>query len=484
VKRICATASVLDLRESETAELVEEFQSIAPVVLENRIVSRQQLDDVAAIARSAIEPADSPRLVAVNYESATIQVGLPTQDAAAQTSLNLTALQPSAGFDLLTGELANDRTATMYGSKEIPARPAVVVDRRDMPSPTETEITAPLRGGKGLSVREHVDDPLGGKTCTAGFVAKGTGQYGLTAGKLYGLTAGHCGGNMYHVALSDPAPGVLPTQEQGVLFNNQLWGRPANETIHADSALFEVAPGATPTLYQAGRGVVGMAAAYAMYTNVCHYGITTRYERCGPLSNTSVDVSMTPSGDGIAHPLVQMLEWSLPGYGGDSGGPLYSKNPDGSAVAAGILTAGYSRAGTHSYFTRAAYAVSATGAVLAAADARSPFGVVDQVVASGSGGVHVSGWTIDPDVVLQSTDVHIYIGGAAGTSGAVGTSILAGQLRNDVASAYPGTGNHHGFSQTVTTSKRGAQPVFIYAIDLGAQAATNTFLWSGNVTIS
>ncbi|MFC6354796.1 hypothetical protein [Luethyella okanaganae] len=88
----------------------------------------------------------------------------------------------------------------------------------------------------------------------------------------------------------------------------------------------------------------------------------------------------------------------------------------------------------------------------------SPYGVVDSVTAK-PGSFTVTGWTFDPDSAA-STPVHVYAN-ANGVAGA------ADQSRPDVASAYPGYGDKHGYSVTVPASPE-ANTVCAYGIDIAA----------------
>ncbi|MCA9823580.1 MAG: CHAP domain-containing protein [Dehalococcoidia bacterium] len=94
-----------------------------------------------------------------------------------------------------------------------------------------------------------------------------------------------------------------------------------------------------------------------------------------------------------------------------------------------------------------------------------PVSHLDSVSAPAPGKVAVRGWTYDPDSPTASRNVHVYVGGRAGTSGAQGTSIRADKLRGDVGAAFPGIGNYHGFDGSIVTGKRGAQEVCVYAIN-------------------
>ncbi|MGY4644147.1 fibronectin type III domain-containing protein [Cellulomonas sp. URHB0016] len=87
---------------------------------------------------------------------------------------------------------------------------------------------------------------------------------------------------------------------------------------------------------------------------------------------------------------------------------------------------------------------------------RTPVGNYESLTAAGST-VTLSGWALDPDTT-GPIDVHLYVDG--GWGGALRTT----GVRNDVAAAYPGTGNQHGFS-TSFTAGTGTHQVCAYAID-------------------
>jgi len=86
---------------------------------------------------------------------------------------------------------------------------------------------------------------------------------------------------------------------------------------------------------------------------------------------------------------------------------------------------------------------------------KPPFGSFDGAVAV-PGGVQVSGWAIDPDT-SSPIAVHFYIDG-------VGVAKTADQSRPDVAAAYPGSGDKHGFSAMIPAGS-GSHLVCAYAIN-------------------
>ncbi len=91
----------------------------------------------------------------------------------------------------------------------------------------------------------------------------------------------------------------------------------------------------------------------------------------------------------------------------------------------------------------------------------SPFGSLDAAVGV-TGGVFVGGWAIDYDTTA-SIDVHVYI------DGAFGGVLTASGSRPDVAVAYPGYGDLHGFSATIPAAS-GSHQVCVYGINQGPGA--------------
>lgn len=111
----------------------------------------------------------------------------------------------------------------------------------------------------------------------------------------------------------------------------------------------------------------------------------------------------------------------------------------------------------------------------------NPQGCVDSVTSSAVGKITVSGWAFDRDSLGKNLQIHIYVGGPAG-SGAPGYAITANAYRPDVNRAYPGVGNYHGFSSTISVARRGNQNVYIYAINVGG-GNTNPLLGTKSVNI-
>jgi hypothetical protein len=92
----------------------------------------------------------------------------------------------------------------------------------------------------------------------------------------------------------------------------------------------------------------------------------------------------------------------------------------------------------------------------------TPFGAFDSAKASGSGQVAVRGWAIDPDTA-GPIRVDFYIDGKGAAS------LTANADRPDIAAAFPGYGQAHGFAGTLKTTP-GKHEVCAYAINVGGGA--------------
>ncbi len=102
-------------------------------------------------------------------------------------------------------------------------------------------------------------------------------------------------------------------------------------------------------------------------------------------------------------------------------------------------------------------------------------------VTGGASSVHAAGWAFDEKDPAQALDVHVYVGGPAG-SGAPGYAVRADKTRADVGAAYPGMGSKHGFDADIIVSRTGSQPVYVYAISTGADDI-NPLIGTGTVNI-
>ncbi len=96
----------------------------------------------------------------------------------------------------------------------------------------------------------------------------------------------------------------------------------------------------------------------------------------------------------------------------------------------------------------------------------SPIGVMDSIAITGPGSVTVSGWALDPDTAA-ATRVDVYVGRS-------GVSLTAGGGRPDIGAAFPGYGDGHGFSGTVTGLASGTYQVCPYAINTAGAGGTTS----------
>lgn len=102
-------------------------------------------------------------------------------------------------------------------------------------------------------------------------------------------------------------------------------------------------------------------------------------------------------------------------------------------------------------------------------------------IEGGNGFVHVRGWAFDPDNTSHNIFVHVYIGGQAGDPNAECYAITAEHGgRSDVDNLYH-CGDHHAYDANVSTSKRGVQTVYLYAINVNE--GENVMFASGTVNI-
>lgn len=88
-----------------------------------------------------------------------------------------------------------------------------------------------------------------------------------------------------------------------------------------------------------------------------------------------------------------------------------------------------------------------------------PVGDLNSVSVDGTT-ARLTGWTVDPDTA-DPTEVHVYV------DDGWGGSYRADVPRPDVAAAFPGKGERHGFDITVRAAA-GMRTVCVYAINLGA----------------
>ena len=107
-------------------------------------------------------------------------------------------------------------------------------------------------------------------------------------------------------------------------------------------------------------------------------------------------------------------------------------------------------------------------------------GAFDRVTSNANKQITVKGWAFDRDNLNASLQIHVYVGGPAG-SGAPGYVLTANKYRPDVNNVYKGVGNNHGYEGSINVSRTGRQTVYIYAISVGG--GENTLLGYKDVDI-
>ena len=98
--------------------------------------------------------------------------------------------------------------------------------------------------------------------------------------------------------------------------------------------------------------------------------------------------------------------------------------------------------------------------------AACPVGCIDSVTAIGPQKLRIQGWAFDRDDNNKAIDVHVYVGGPAGSGGAECIPIKADASRPDVDNYY-NVGKNHGIFSEIKTNKTGTQDVYLYAINIG-----------------
>ena len=103
----------------------------------------------------------------------------------------------------------------------------------------------------------------------------------------------------------------------------------------------------------------------------------------------------------------------------------------------------------------------------------NPVGVVESVKPA-PGGIRVIGWALDPDTA-GPVDMHVYVDGVGRAN------VPADRPRTDIARAFPGWGDAHGFDITIPVGP-GAHTVCTYAINIGPGGAVSPMLGCRSVT--
>jgi V8-like Glu-specific endopeptidase len=188
-----------------------------------------------------------------------------------------------------------------------------VQESSPLPELTPIALPASSAAGPGAGIYVEYADGSGGMGCTAGFlVHTGTGQAGV-------LTAGHCNrpGKPSKVVMN--LGGILPYAKLGTFV------RTVSEGVHSeqhdiglivlDGDNVPQSPAVTATL-----PITGVTTDLSIGQELCKFGMSSDEAECGPV------LDITDS----------KVTFSAGGQCGDSGGPVYLIQPDGTATAVGI----------------------------------------------------------------------------------------------------------------------------------------------------
>ena len=110
------------------------------------------------------------------------------------------------------------------------------------------------------------------------------------------------------------------------------------------------------------------------------------------------------------------------------------------------------------------------GAPTVEGKSHNPFGNLESVKSTYEG-VEIGGWGVDMDAPNESIEVHVYVGGAAGSGEAKNVFKLSADLsRNDVSEKYPGVGENHGFYGLLDIT--GTEIIYVYLYNIGLGEST------------
>jgi hypothetical protein len=188
-----------------------------------------------------------------------------------------------------------------------------VQESSPLPELTPIALPASSAAGPGAGIYVEYADGSGGMGCTAGFlVHTSTGQAGV-------LTAGHCNrpGKPSKVVMN--LGGILPYAKLGTFV------RTVSEGVHSeqhdiglivlDGDNVPQSPAVAATL-----PIAGVTTDLSIGQELCKFGMSSGEAECGPV------LDITDS----------KVTFSAGGQCGDSGGPVYLIQPDGTATAVGI----------------------------------------------------------------------------------------------------------------------------------------------------
>ncbi|GAA1702911.1 CHAP domain-containing protein [Dietzia cercidiphylli] len=111
----------------------------------------------------------------------------------------------------------------------------------------------------------------------------------------------------------------------------------------------------------------------------------------------------------------------------------------------------------------------------------NPLGKFETAASSVPGTIDVKGWSFDRSKTSTALEMHVYVGGEAGSANVEVHKIRADVARSDVNNAHGISGNH-GFDNRLAVKKTGTQKVCVYAINTGV-GWNNTSLGCKTVSI-
>jgi hypothetical protein len=131
-----------------------------------------------------------------------------------------------------------------------------------------------------------------------------------------------------------------------------------------------------------------------------------------------------------------------------------------------------------------AWPVLPADAADAAPAGSDPIGHLDAAWSPDAGRLRMSGWAFDPDAPTSPVEIHVYIGGVAGSAHAEGHNLGPADVRRpDVNRVYPGIGADHGFDGEVTTARFGALPIHVYAVNVAGTPGGSRLLATRTITV-
>lgn len=258
---------VVNLQENEKPKLLRTIQRKAPVQLVHRDVSRAEVD--ALLKQVQAEDAENPGTITAygrDYVHGTVNVLAKANAAGSvESRLKTRASKQRKTVDARTHRISAAQERNRKALHAAYSTPTAEISEGEI-NPTESATANPYRAGKKIEILNN------GRLyrCTAGFMVK-------KAGKIYGVTAGHCG-----------------TSGSAVYFGGKRRGNLQNNTYYAsnpaknDSALFLMAGNTSATLFRSTTKNYKVTGYYAtkylkMGQRLCIRGAASDGQTCGPI---------------------------------------------------------------------------------------------------------------------------------------------------------------------------------------------------------